>query len=872
MSYTYSENIYSDSGTTGGFHFTGSSYKIQSETDILIVRNDSEDLLKIEDNLSTFNTNVKILGDFYISGSTTTIYTENMNIKDNIILLNSGETSGGVSQQYAGIEIDRHPSDNYKFVFDENSEIFRIGQSGATTTLQAVATRDDLMISNGVSYWDNVNFKLISDSNFTYSSDTLLVPNLNISNLAGNYNLLIDTNGDIITGSTGLTGSVEPDMSIQFASGTTQTGSTDFIYDYNNEIVYTPQIITLSDKVISEGKKWTQHQYSTTAEQLMDITYGNGKFVAVSINDSSHSIMYSDDGINWTKTESGNDDAQWHSVCYGNNIFVAVAHDASTGSRITHSFDGINWLTDNTNFNDGYHYSIVRYYKNIFIAIDRAVSNGQNGSNNVAYSYNGIDWFYTTISSSNGKKQDFREITYGNNKFIVISDTTNTTTSGGYTFTSTDGINWTEQTPSNNQGYHSISYADGKFVAVSRFRNSTNTDSQIDVSYDGVSWLSADTSITNSEATMNNITYGNGLFVVMMKSKSYCLISSDGFNWMKSDLPSSSYYYKTYYHDGMFVTISRWGTNVITSGKHNTSNYEHDTKTFTNGKYKSSIINFTNIENGGGVYQENSFNFGYNNKIYSEKSAILGGGNNIINVNYSGSTILGGQNISAIRDNLTHVPDLYIKNLVGTTASLIINSNGIITTGSTNVLGGSIQNQEVAFGNSNNEITGSTDFIYDYNNEIVYVPTLSINTTTTSTDTSLTYLVRNESSGNVEKIVEEDWHYVGETGEPSFEQDWGNYSTGTWSQNLRFKKTLDNVVWIEGYVKTLTSTDTILFYLPSGYFNVSTNYLFFKKGGSITDMCGIIIDGSAGTTDGRVRLTDSRTTAQYFNVSFKLDD
>ena len=122
MSYTQSDIIYSSLGLSNGFQFSGTSYKIVSDVDEITIKNSTEDLLKIEDNLSTFNTDVKILGDFYISGTTTTIYTENMNVKDNIILINSGETGGGVTQTLAGIEVDRGTLENYLFVFDSDNK------------------------------------------------------------------------------------------------------------------------------------------------------------------------------------------------------------------------------------------------------------------------------------------------------------------------------------------------------------------------------------------------------------------------------------------------------------------------------------------------------------------------------------------------------------------------------------------------------------------------------------------------------------------------------------------------------------------------------------------------------------------------------
>lgn len=110
----------------------------------------------------TFNGTVNILGDLYISGTTTTVNSENMNISDNIIVINSGETSSGVTLGQAGIKVDRGSSDPYAFFFVEGTETFRVGKvTGITentydiTYTQAVATREDNPVTGGIPYWNN---------------------------------------------------------------------------------------------------------------------------------------------------------------------------------------------------------------------------------------------------------------------------------------------------------------------------------------------------------------------------------------------------------------------------------------------------------------------------------------------------------------------------------------------------------------------------------------------------------------------------------------------------------------------------------------------------------------------------------------------
>ena len=66
---------------------------------------------------------VVITGDLDVIGTTTTIESTNTTIKDNILVLNSGQTGGGISgalNYQSGIEIDRGDYANAQMLFDED--------------------------------------------------------------------------------------------------------------------------------------------------------------------------------------------------------------------------------------------------------------------------------------------------------------------------------------------------------------------------------------------------------------------------------------------------------------------------------------------------------------------------------------------------------------------------------------------------------------------------------------------------------------------------------------------------------------------------------------------------------------------------------
>jgi hypothetical protein len=91
---------------------------------------------------------VLVTGNLSILGTVFNITADNTFIKDNIIVLNEGETGLGITpnQGKAGLEIDRGQRSNAFFYFDEN--ISRIGQSAGPNFIGAFSltnSNDDLV-------------------------------------------------------------------------------------------------------------------------------------------------------------------------------------------------------------------------------------------------------------------------------------------------------------------------------------------------------------------------------------------------------------------------------------------------------------------------------------------------------------------------------------------------------------------------------------------------------------------------------------------------------------------------------------------------------------------------------------------------------
>ena len=141
---------------------------------------------------------------------------------------------------------------------------------------------------------------------------------------------------------------------------------------------------------------------------------------------------------------------------------------------------------------------------------------------------------------------DWKSVTYGNNKFVAVADTSR---KAAY---STDGINWTASTLSDYSRWYSVTYGDGKFVAVAIDSNTAA------YSTDGITW----TSSTLPSSTDWRVTYGNGKFVaVTYNNSNTAAYSTDGITWTASTLPENNYWGSATYGDGKFVAIVGYSSN-----------------------------------------------------------------------------------------------------------------------------------------------------------------------------------------------------------------------------------------------------------------------------------------------------------------------
>ncbi len=76
-----------------------------------------------------------------VNGALESINSTNLVIKDNVVVLNSGESGNGVTNQYSGLQFDRGGLADWQLVFDESDDKIKAGAIGS---LVALATATDI--------------------------------------------------------------------------------------------------------------------------------------------------------------------------------------------------------------------------------------------------------------------------------------------------------------------------------------------------------------------------------------------------------------------------------------------------------------------------------------------------------------------------------------------------------------------------------------------------------------------------------------------------------------------------------------------------------------------------------------------------------
>ena len=119
---------------------------------------------------ATLSSDLTVQGNLTVSGTTTTVNTETIQLADNIITLNSNETS--TPSQNGGFEIERGTSTNVSIRWNESTDIWEFTNDG--TTYSPIANSADvrgyLSASDGITYNSSTGALTLTDTGVTAAS------------------------------------------------------------------------------------------------------------------------------------------------------------------------------------------------------------------------------------------------------------------------------------------------------------------------------------------------------------------------------------------------------------------------------------------------------------------------------------------------------------------------------------------------------------------------------------------------------------------------------------------------------------------------------------------------------------------------------
>jgi hypothetical protein len=228
----------------------------------------------------------------------------------------------------------------------------------------------------------------------------------------------------------------------------------------------------------SDGINWITPVNNLMPEQIIDVAWGQKKWVAVgttnSIDDYIYRFAYSSDGMNWTLSNY-NDDGKvsFYSVAYNGSYFLAGGYN-----YIAKSTNGNTWTDVNVGTLLGAVRSIT-WNGHIWVA-------ACNNVTPIGYSYNGVDWF--SSASADLIFNAGTVVSWNGTQFLVGG-------SGLYKLISSkDGINWIGVMLTINEEYLPGSITDitwnGVYWIVTSATNDSN-EPKIAYSSDLVTWHSS---------------------------------------------------------------------------------------------------------------------------------------------------------------------------------------------------------------------------------------------------------------------------------------------------------------------------------------------------------------------------------------------
>lgn len=287
-----------------------------------------------------------------------------------------------------------------------------------------------------------------------------------------------------------------------------------------NRIVLVSASLLLLAVEPNAAMTWQRATVTPNTDQLYEVVWGNGQFVAVGTG-PGHVALTSPDGIAWSEHPTGltDNNAGLHDIVWNGAQFLAVgSYDVSQGVVLT-SADGRNWTVRPQSARDLY---TVAWNGNSVPNHYLALGPGGGSPPDCLwtwYSTDGSTWISNPVAVSSPNCRP-RQIIW-TNQFTAVGDL-------GLIMTSPDGATWTVQASGTSDSLWDIVYASGLYVAVG------GLDGTVLTSPDSVTWTPRTSGM--SSCTLEGVAHNGTIFIAVGNS---CILTSpDGINWHRqSGLP-----------------------------------------------------------------------------------------------------------------------------------------------------------------------------------------------------------------------------------------------------------------------------------------------------------------------------------------------
>ncbi len=199
---------------------------------------------------------------------------------------------------------------------------------------------------------------------------------------------------------------------------------------------------------------WTPRYTGFAARRFLGVAYGRGLWVAVGgtepLSENLAVIVTSPDGITWTpRVTTG---VRFNNVAFGNGTFVAVTDLGDLWS----SLDGLTWKPAAS--------GPGRYLRGLAYGAPTFVTTGLSG---LRTTYDGSS--PTDRFPSAGQLEG---VAWGRNQFVAVG-------TAGLTYTSPDGLAWTQQPTTTTLTAHSATFFINQFIAVGTTGIATSFDGSV---------------------------------------------------------------------------------------------------------------------------------------------------------------------------------------------------------------------------------------------------------------------------------------------------------------------------------------------------------------------------------------------------------